>query len=252
MTEAIQQEWSPTIGSITKALVAAQAELDGVAKDSTNPHFKNEYASLSAVWKAAKGPLNKAGVAVIQIPVVSNGEQLLVTTLAHTSGEWFRGTYKVAPIKADPQGYGSAMTYARRYSLMAMTGLTPEDDDGNAASTDKWSGLERSLERATEKPKSTEQKLKESINEQLAKLGAPPATVSFIPKQIAALSPKLKDLGGMLFSNMDTEQLEIVTGEMRDLLRTGKGSAASDYVTAIGKTAKELLATRSKVEEVMK
>lgn len=248
MSEAIQQEWSPTIGNITKALVAAQADIDGVAKDSTNPHFKNDYASLSAVWKAAKGPLNKAGVAVIQIPVVSNGEQLLVTTLAHTSGEWFRGTYKVSPTKADPQGYGSAMTYARRYSLMAMTGLTPEDDDGNAASLDKFSQLERAID----KPKSTEQKLKESINDQLAKLGAPPATVSFVPKQIASLSPKLKDLAGVLFSNMDTEQLEILTGEMRDLLRTGKGSAAADYVTAIGKTSKELLAARTAVEGALK
>lgn len=248
MSEQLTAEWSPSIGKITAALIEAQKELDGVAKDSTNPHFKTDYASLLAVWKEAKGPLNKNGIAVVQIPSVHGSDQVLITVLAHGSGEWFKGTYKCTPVKADPQGMGSAVTYARRYSLMAMTGLAPEDDDGNAASQDKWSELERGVA----KSKPVEQALKDSINEQLAKLGPPPDTVSFVPKQIAALSPKLKNMSGVLFSGMTTEQLEVVTGEMRDLLRTGKGNAAKDYVTAIGTTTKQLIEARSKVEGVIK
>jgi hypothetical protein len=81
-----------------------------------------------------RGPLSKNGLSVIQTTAQAETGVLVETTLAHSSGEWVAGVLHVKPVKDDPQGLGSAITYARRYALSAMVGVAPEDDDGNAAS----------------------------------------------------------------------------------------------------------------------
>ncbi len=128
---------SQSIAAIAAALVKAQREITFAAADSTNPHFRSKYADLGSVIEACKGPLNDNGIAVIQLPVPSDnlGHTLaMVTRLQHESGEWIEST-AVAPLqKHDPQGYGSAMTYLRRYCLAAAVGLYQEDDDGKKAS----------------------------------------------------------------------------------------------------------------------
>ncbi len=128
---------SAEINEIAKAMAKAQTRISGADKDGNNPHFGRAYATLASVWESCHMALNENEIAIIQAPSISaDGQQVLVTILAHGSGQWFRGEYKMNPVKNDPQGMGSAVTYARRYSLAAMTGVAPkdDDDDGNAAS----------------------------------------------------------------------------------------------------------------------
>jgi hypothetical protein len=126
---------SESLGKIAPALLQAQREIRFAAKDAKNPHFKNTYADLPAVIDAVKGPLNDAGIIFIQTPAPSDDGKLHLTTrLIHESGEWIESTAVTPLQKADPQGVGSAITYMRRYSLAAITGLYQDDDDGNAAS----------------------------------------------------------------------------------------------------------------------
>jgi len=125
---------SDSISKISAALLTAQRAISFASKDKTNPHFKNKYADLPAVIDAIKPALNEAGIAFMQTPSPSEpGTLALTTRLVHESGEWMEDTATLPLPKNDPQGYGSAMTYARRYALAAMTGLYQDDDDGNAA-----------------------------------------------------------------------------------------------------------------------
>lgn len=124
---------SRSIKELATALSKAQSEIHAAEKDSTNPFFKNSYASLTSVWEAARGPLTKNGLAVIQTTAYKYNFMFLITTLVHNSGEWIRGEYLLNPTKNDPQGLGASTTYARRYSLSAMIGITTEDDDGERA-----------------------------------------------------------------------------------------------------------------------
>lgn len=125
-----------TIGAkLAAAMVKVQAEIKVAVKGKDNPFFKTKYADLGAVWEACHEALTSNEVAVIQSPVVAEGTMRLKTTLVHVSGESMSGEYLILPVKNDPQAYGSAVTYARRYSLAAMVGIIQEDDDGAKAST---------------------------------------------------------------------------------------------------------------------
>lgn len=125
---------SESITTIAPALLAAQQAITFAGKNARNPHFKNSYADLGSVIDACKEPLNSAGIVFMQMPTPGkDGELALVTRLIHTSGEWIEDT-AVCPLpKQDPQGFGSAMTYLRRYSLAAIIGIYQDDDDGEAA-----------------------------------------------------------------------------------------------------------------------
>lgn len=103
-------------------------------KDKKNPFFKSDYADLASCWDACRDALTENFICVIQSPTIHEGQFVLETVLAHASGESLRGFYPLDPVKKDPQGFGSAVTYARRYALQAMVGITPSEDDGNAAS----------------------------------------------------------------------------------------------------------------------
>jgi hypothetical protein len=122
------------IAPFAKAMVAAQMATEAVKKAASNPAFKSKYADLAHVVEAVVPALNANGICVLQSPSF-DGELLSVTTtLLHESGARITNIFAVRPSKTDPQGLGSATTYARRYSLLAMTGAAPEDDDGNSAS----------------------------------------------------------------------------------------------------------------------
>lgn len=124
---------SDTIKEISISLISAQYKIKFAVKDSTNPHFKSRYADLGSVIEAIKEPLNSCGIGFIQTPTESQpGTLALTTRLMHISGEWIEDT-AICPLpKNDPQGYGSALTYLRRYSLASITGLYQDDDDGEA------------------------------------------------------------------------------------------------------------------------
>jgi len=124
---------SDKIDLISAALLVAQREVANASKDAKNPHFKNSYASLGSVIEATKGPLNKAGIVVLQTLGDGGDRVFLTTRLLHTSGQWIEDTASTFIAKVDPQGVGSATTYLRRYSLAAFLCITQEDDDGEAA-----------------------------------------------------------------------------------------------------------------------
>lgn len=120
---------------IASAFVKAKREFSPALKTSTNPHFKNKYADLGACLEAVNDALLQNGIAVYQETSEDASGVTVETVFLHESGESLRsGRLHVPASKQDPQGYGSALTYARRYSLMAACGIAPEDDDGNAAS----------------------------------------------------------------------------------------------------------------------
>jgi hypothetical protein len=121
--------------NIATALVKAQKAFGPALKSSTNPHFKSRYADLSACVEAVIDSLNNNGIALIQQNQPSPDGVIVETIFLHESGESLNcGQLFVPANKHDAQGFGSALTYARRYSLMAACGIAPEDDDGNTAS----------------------------------------------------------------------------------------------------------------------
>jgi hypothetical protein len=120
--------------SLYSALAAAQAEMGPALKDAVNPAFKSKYADLASVVAAVMPALNKHGIAVLQPPYDDEAGRYVKTILVHgETGETAECRVPLIIQKNDMQGYGSAVTYARRYGLMGMAGIAPEDDDGNAA-----------------------------------------------------------------------------------------------------------------------
>ena len=138
---------------IAPALVKAQKGFAPALKSSTNPHFKSRYADLAACIEAVIDSLNANGIALIQHTHECESGVTVETIFLHESGETLSaGRLNVPASKQDAQGYGSALTYARRYSLMAACGIAPEDDDGNQASN-----------HATKKPSMTEKAISDHI-----------------------------------------------------------------------------------------
>jgi hypothetical protein len=131
----LTQTQSENINELVSALSKAQGEINPAIKDSKNPFFKSNYADLSSVWNVCKEVLPKNGLAVIQTTDVNaEGKCILITTLAHSSGQWMRSCLPILNEKGNAQGLGAAITYTRRYGLSAIVGVTcDEDDDGNAA-----------------------------------------------------------------------------------------------------------------------
>ena len=124
---------SESIAALAAALSKAQADITGALKDSSNPFFKSKYADLASCWDACRKQLAANSLAVIQTTEVTEAGTVLVTTLAHSSGEWMRGTLPVVTKDNGPQAQGSGITYARRYALAAIVGLAQIDDDAEAA-----------------------------------------------------------------------------------------------------------------------
>ncbi|TVQ99289.1 MAG: hypothetical protein EA399_07810 [Desulfovibrionales bacterium] len=124
------------VDQLAAALAQAQAEMQAARKYSINPHLKSKYADLSSLWEAIRGPLSKHGLSVAQVFDThhSDNEVLVRTILLHKSGQTLTSALRLPVPKRDPQGVGSAVTYARRYGLAAMVGATADvDDDGHAA-----------------------------------------------------------------------------------------------------------------------
>lgn len=128
---------SESIAALATALAEAQGEIENATKNSQNPHLKNRYADLAEILNTVRPVLSRHGLAVSQHPAFADNMVQVETILLHKSGEWMASTITTPVQKADPQGVGSAVTYARRYSLAAIVGLSQEDDDGHAATKGK-------------------------------------------------------------------------------------------------------------------
>jgi hypothetical protein len=128
-------ETSDDIKHIAIALMEFQGMTDGVFRGSNNPHFRSKYANLETVIDTARPALQKAGIAFTQTAgMITDGNMEMTTMLIHAqTGQWIKSTMQIPLGKRDPQGAGSAQTYAQRYSLMAILGLPPTDDDAEAA-----------------------------------------------------------------------------------------------------------------------
>ena len=127
-------EKSNSIKEISKALVLFHIKVDSIKKDAKNPFFKSSYASLSNILEAINEPLTESGLSIAQFP---EDDYALHTILMHESGEWISSKYQMKPVKDDPQGRGSCITYQRRYCIASILNLQIDDampdDDGNKA-----------------------------------------------------------------------------------------------------------------------
>ncbi len=205
-TFTILTECSTPMGSIAKAMAEAQKRIVGVTKDSTNPHFKADYASLAAVWDASHEALNDNQIAILQAPSIVDGKQVLVTILAHSSGEWFRGVCKVEPTQNTPQGMGSAFTYARRQSLAAMTGVAPKDDDGNEAS-ERPLAIPREQKRSQQRAPETEPQQTTPAVETLPE--TIPDDIAEFPAAILARNKPLRQFEGVPLKLLVANDLDL-------------------------------------------
>lgn len=130
---------SSSIKEIAIAICAAQAEMPTAEKDGENPHFRSKFATLATVMKLALPILSKHKLSVMQfVTTMPEGGSGLATVILHTSGEYIGSTMPLLLVKNDPQAQGSAITYAKRYALMAAIGMVAdEDDDAEKASNEQ-------------------------------------------------------------------------------------------------------------------
>lgn len=212
---------SESISAIAKALSDFQGEMSAVPRESSNPFYKSKYAELSTIISHIQKLLKKNGLAVSQLCGEGVDKVSVTTLLMHTSGEWLSETVTMTPTKADPQGIGSTITYARRYSLSAMLLLaSDEDDDGNVASG--------KVEKKPEAPKVEPKKAKET---------APAEKVSFFDdteKRNKALSAIAKAKDG--------KTLDAILSQAKAYLDTGDitEETLTEISKAIDKKRKDL------------
>jgi len=202
---------SETIGELAKALAAANGQIKNPNLDAVNPHFKSRYASLGAIINAVRAPLAAQGISAVQTVSNDGGSVGVTTTLLHSSGEWMAETiWSALPDRATVQQLGSSITYLRRYSLAAITGIVgEEDDDGNAGSSNDRS--DRPEPRKTFKP--TE-----------AKGAAPAAPKASAPPAKAAPDKEepVKEYTAKIVSDMYPEEYAGVFKIIRVVARPGK------------------------------
>lgn len=135
---------SESINEIAAALAKAQGEMEHASKDSKNPHFKSTFANLTSVIDACRNSLSKNSICYTQVTKQTEGVWILITRLIHASGQWIESDVPILTTNAGPQGFGSGLTYARRYGLQAITGVTAEDDDANHAQASYQGQMNRS------------------------------------------------------------------------------------------------------------
>ncbi len=173
-TEQVNNEVRSIPKTIATAFVKAQAAFGPALKTSDNPHFRSKYAGLDACIEAVIDALHANGIALMQRNVPCESGVSVETILLHTSGETISGGILHVPAsKQDAQGYGSALTYARRYGILTLCGIAPEDDDGNAASrpakAEPRTGITYTEAKTKPAPRITDEAPKQSNGSRLAK-----------------------------------------------------------------------------------
>ena len=151
---------SESIVKLAQALLCFQTEVENISKDATNPFFKNKYASLTNILDGINQHLNKSGIVVMQSPSGDDNSVKLTTSVIHAeSGEFIESEFSMVPVKKDPQGIGSCLTYMRRYALASILKLNvDDDDDGNSASNVGASSAKKSYNTPFVPPKKSAKK----------------------------------------------------------------------------------------------
>ena len=181
---------SESIAELAGALAKAQGEMAAAKKDSANPFYHSRYADLAQIVEAIRKPLSDNGLAISQLVQPDAEAAVIETILMHQSGEWLSSTIHLRPVKTDPQGIGSAITYARRYALGAIVGLATEEDD------DAESAMGRDGSKSKPKPTKTStapQKTPPRASSEASAYKKPPAA-SFT-EQLKTFWGSLKQLG---------------------------------------------------------
>jgi len=165
---------------LAKALAGLQATCGGCKKSGHNPHFKSRFTTLADAWAVVRPALTGLGLAVAQLPVALGEQAGVVTHVLHESGQWLRSTL-LLPVGGKPtaQAVGSAITYARRYSLLAVCGVADDDDDGHAA---------------TEAPTQASRR-RTTAPTQAASRRAPPARHGELQEDVAEAIRALREIG---------------------------------------------------------
>lgn len=175
---------SEFINELATALSKAQGEMQAAIKDKINPFYKTSYADLGSIWDAARPVLCKYGLCVMQTTELNSerNQIIMVTTLAHNSGQWVKSYLPLNPSKNDSQGIGAAITYLRRYSLSALVGVVCDDDDdgetaagrGKCAKNLSLPNANESSSKFAESLKNDEEKIKKAGNfPQQERIGKP-------------------------------------------------------------------------------
>lgn len=154
---------SPETDKLDAALAKAQGAVKHALKDSRNEHFKSNYADLSSVWEACREALSANGISVTQWPCHAEDSRLHLVTRLACAGQWMQAHMSMPLSKPDAHGYGSAVTYARRFALASAVGIAADDDDGNDAAAKpqaqraappKYEKIKRAVDTASPKPQS--------------------------------------------------------------------------------------------------
>jgi hypothetical protein len=195
---------SDDIKELATNLALFQGKISSVKKDAINPYFKSKYATLDTIWNTIRKPLVDSGLSLVQTMGISDdGGSTLSTTLLHNSGQWISGCMKLNPVKEDPQGLGSAISYARRYSMSAMLGIVVDEDDDAEATKPKST------------PVSTSQKPKE--NPLIKKILDSAKKMGYSSQQLAKLSQDKFDK--ISSKELTEEQLQ----ELMEAVSKGEG-----------------------------
>jgi hypothetical protein len=204
---------SAEIKDLASALSKAQKVMRAIPKDSVNPFFKSKYADMATVVEHTRAALADNGLAVTQ-GLSLDAAPCLITTLIHSSGQWLRSAWPITPVKNDPQGIGSAVTYARRYAYCAIIGVASgdEDDDGNAATQAPRS--ESKPAPKAEKPKSDKPAETPKVDFDTTEFICGPAPDS-TPENKKFVRKKLKD--------MTENELQFAHDHTHRALKTAKG-----------------------------
>ena len=123
---------SEQINELVAALSKAQAKMKPAVFNKVNPHFKSRYADFTSCMDACREPLAENGLCVMQCIDMINDKAVLITMLAHSSGQWVKSFFPLIPKNHDSQSFGSALTYGKRYGLSALLGIVSDDDDDDA------------------------------------------------------------------------------------------------------------------------
>ena len=216
---------SESTAAIAAALAKAQGQIRPAVMDRDNPYFKNRYATLTALWDAARAALAANGLAVAQTTDVdANGNVALITTLMHASGEWIGGVYPVRAADNKPQSLGSAITYARRYAFAAILGLvSDDDDDGNAANA--ANGNEKEVTQRTTNGNGGGANVKRQPAPPTA---SPDDDFPFDDDEEARLRDKLHAIGGKLYG----KDWEAKRHELAGVFSKGRTHSSKDLTLA--------------------
>ena len=201
--------------NLAKALSKMQSQLEGAKKKSKNPYYKSDYADLESVWEAIRKPLTDNGLSVVQFPVNEEDKIGVETTILHESGESLTKSFYMRPVKNDPQAVGSLITYFRRYSLSAVCGIAPIDDDGEAAMPRGEKYKDKRSKTKAEMEKEKQKKLSLEIIDRVNRLtkGQTKAQIKeFCNTHICQGIVTLQDL-----PNLPMEQLEDIATHLKQM-----------------------------------